>query len=575
MSRRNKGSCPTLFSQLFCAMFFICCSYLNLKLYYWVISRVDSPRPYLELKKLNYLESRRFVLLSASDKDSRVSSQNNTEPKPWINSQDDPVRRGKKNSAFGSFLERTISTFESEGRIHHRNVQHNFSLDWYDPTKKAKIQRFQSIARSSSNQTKPKFGNCNDGIFTDSRKHFWSYYDQFHPQLYDAVHKAESLFFILLVRTEVCSMCFNASWTSWSQRCIFSNDVIVDGSLIVDPKGNVVLVECRLNTLPASDSSQPETVTLEITRNDENPHHYRDVPFCRYPSPAAWNRARLARNGSSTAVEARASSGDQRPIAIAACTMVRTDLHRYNLNNSERLLEWIAYHRLQGVGHFLVYANEDPAPLRRLLAPYVAEGLVDVVDWEMPQPGFVHQVPQTTSCIYRYRGLARWVGLMDVDEFMQPLAPGATLLSTLDAAAAAAAASAGRDDVAALKVASVYFYRSRRNHSNSTLQTVRYQLRERGARPIIGKCFVRPERVRTFMVHRVTAGQRTVLLDPEKTLRMVHYRDQIRSPVVDTSMAGLGPALQNEVARVRAASLAMAANAERDPFASGADDTWS
>ena len=129
--------------------------------------------------------------------------------------------------------------------------------------------------------------------------------------------------------------------------------------------------------------------------------------------------------------------------------------------------------------------------------------------------------------------------------------------------------------LAALKVASVYFYRSRRNHSNSTLQTVRYQLRERGARPIIGKCFVRPERVRTFMVHRVTAGQRTVLLDPEKTLRMVHYRDQIRSPVVDTSMAGLGPALQNEVARVRAASLAMAANAERDPFASGADDTWS
>ena len=446
------------------------------------------------------------------------------------------------------------------------------------PTKTNKVLRFSQLSASFSRDNphnREKKVMCKDGIFTGSRKHFWSYYDQFHPQLYDAVHKAESLFFILLVRTEVCSMCFNASWTSWSQRCIFSNDVIVDGSLIVDPKGNVVLVECRLNTLPASDSSQPETVTLEITRNDENPHHYRDVPFCRYPSPAAWNRARLARNGSSTAVEARASSGDQRPIAIAACTMVRTDLHRYNLNNSERLLEWIAYHRLQGVGHFLVYANEDPAPLRRLLAPYVAEGLVDVVDWEMPQPGFVHQVPQTTSCIYRYRGLARWVGLMDVDEFMQPLAPGATLLSTLDAAAAAAAASAGRDDVAALKVASVYFYRSRRNHSNSTLQTVRYQLSERGARQIIGKCFVLPERVRTFMVHRVTAGPRTVLLDSEKTLRMVHYRDQIRSPVVDTSMAGLGPALQNEVARVRAASLAMAANAERDPFASGADDTWS
>ena len=208
----------------------------------------------------------------------------------------------------------------------------------------------------------------------------------------------------------------------------------------------------------------------------------------------------------------------------------------------------------QGVGHFSVFANEDPAPLRRLLAPYVADGLVDVVDWETPRPGFEHQVPQTTSCVYRYRGAARWLALIDVDEFLQPRAPGATLLSTLDSAAAAAAA-AGRGDLAALKVPSVYFFDRQEWRAASRLQTRRYRYRDAKARAEIGKCVVRPERVRTFMVHRVTSGGPTAEVDPETQLRLVHYRDNVplKGPGrrADASMAEWAPGIEAEMARVR------------------------
>ena len=103
--------------------------------------------------------------------------------------------------------------------------------------------------------------------------------------------------------------------------------------------------------------------------------------------------------------------------------MIRRD-HQvvcFSFPYNQSVLELIAYHKLQAFEHFYIYADENPAPLRRLfaLAPYIKDGLVDVIDWEWPTPGFKHQEAQINSCVHRYRGLAKWVGFFHIDEFFQ------------------------------------------------------------------------------------------------------------------------------------------------------------
>jgi hypothetical protein len=162
-----------------------------------------------------------------------------------------------------------------------------------------------------------------------------------------------------------------------------------------------------------------------------------------------------------------------------------------------------------------------------------------------------HRCPQTTSCLHRYRGLAEWVGLLDIDEFMQPLAPGATLRSAVYTAAAAA--DAAFPDVAALMVAGVYFFeRAWRLWGNSSLMTQRHQKRDRGWRFAVGKCFGRPERIHLYQQHFLTLGGRTVELSPERELRFNHYRDvrMADGPVADASMARCRGAVEAEILRL-------------------------
>jgi predicted O-methyltransferase YrrM len=81
------------------------------------------------------------------------------------------------------------------------------------------------------------------------------------------------------------------------------------------------------------------------------------------------------------------------------------------------LREWIEYHRNRGVEHFLLFNNDDdPAPSEAILAPYLAEGLVEVVRW----PGRLAQPSAQRAAVERLRGKTRWMGFLDLDEFVLP-----------------------------------------------------------------------------------------------------------------------------------------------------------
>lgn len=89
-------------------------------------------------------------------------------------------------------------------------------------------------------------------------------------------------------------------------------------------------------------------------------------------------------------------------------------------NEAAFLKEWIEYHLLLGVQHFIIYNNFSTDHYLRVLEPYLELGTVALVEWPVkghPAPG---QLEAYADAIRRLRGKARWVAFCDIDEFFVP-----------------------------------------------------------------------------------------------------------------------------------------------------------
>jgi hypothetical protein len=86
------------------------------------------------------------------------------------------------------------------------------------------------------------------------------------------------------------------------------------------------------------------------------------------------------------------------------------------------LREWIEFHRLVGVERFFLYDNGSTDDHRDALAPYVDEGVVVVHDWPIAVMGDTGRptglIRAFDHCVSEHRDAARWIGFIDVDEFL-------------------------------------------------------------------------------------------------------------------------------------------------------------
>jgi Glycosyltransferase family 92 len=98
--------------------------------------------------------------------------------------------------------------------------------------------------------------------------------------------------------------------------------------------------------------------------------------------------------------------GTRPPVGLAACAIFR-DEARY-------LAEWVAFHRIQGVERFYLYDNLSSDEWRSELAPEIEAGIVEVTHWP-PEPG---QMSAYEDCLERHRDEARWIAMIDIDEFL-------------------------------------------------------------------------------------------------------------------------------------------------------------
>ena len=86
-------------------------------------------------------------------------------------------------------------------------------------------------------------------------------------------------------------------------------------------------------------------------------------------------------------------------------------------NEGPYFKEWIEWHRKQGVEKFYIYDNESTDCTKEVLEPYIESGLVEYRYW----PGQKQQLATYDDCFERHRLEARWIAVIDLDEFIVPM----------------------------------------------------------------------------------------------------------------------------------------------------------
>lgn len=91
------------------------------------------------------------------------------------------------------------------------------------------------------------------------------------------------------------------------------------------------------------------------------------------------------------------------------------------------LLEWIIYHRLIGVGHFLIYIKETDASnvqhIVQHLEPFIYNHTITLINWHFGvffEPENAFQIPQMIDAVQRTADFSTWTMIADTDEFFYP-----------------------------------------------------------------------------------------------------------------------------------------------------------
>ena len=107
---------------------------------------------------------------------------------------------------------------------------------------------------------------------------------------------------------------------------------------------------------------------------------------------------------------------DGRSYELVLCAVFR--------NDARFLREWIEFHRLVGVEKFVLFDNHSVDDFRSVLRPYVDSGLVSLHRLPRVRASYPFyralQLRAYDACVDRYRGRARWIACIDVDEFLNP-----------------------------------------------------------------------------------------------------------------------------------------------------------
>ena len=222
------------------------------------------------------------------------------------------------------------------------------------------------------------------------------------------------------------------------------------------------------------------------------------------------------------------------PPNIVACPLIKGNVPR------TILLEWIEYHRMIGIEHFMVYLHE---PYRSNLPnlSYVEYIPFDVEGEVVQKAVFLFQLSQQHDCLARARALgSKWVATHDVDEYIHVVAlptnstapvesTGPDLLLSILEKTVAEKPSIGVVLLMEAHFGQLFPEQGTLANGTAGLDGVnsppslvmdyvyRGPLQETG-----GKVIMRPENVKYTSVHSVVSGGPNEPIDPS-VVRLNHY----------------------------------------------------
>lgn len=85
-------------------------------------------------------------------------------------------------------------------------------------------------------------------------------------------------------------------------------------------------------------------------------------------------------------------------------------------NESKYIKEWIEFHKIVGIEHFYMYNNFSEDDYKSVLNSYINEGIVTLIEWPKKQG----QIEAYHDCIKRFSLETKWLGFIDLDEFIVP-----------------------------------------------------------------------------------------------------------------------------------------------------------
>lgn len=85
-------------------------------------------------------------------------------------------------------------------------------------------------------------------------------------------------------------------------------------------------------------------------------------------------------------------------------------------NEAPFLKEWLDYHLSIGVDHFYLYNNNSTDNYKSILASYVNDGVVTLIDFPFEQA----QMKAYEECFTRFKNESNWISFLDADEFICP-----------------------------------------------------------------------------------------------------------------------------------------------------------
>uniref|UniRef100_A0A2C9KGK9 Glycosyltransferase family 92 protein n=1 Tax=Biomphalaria glabrata TaxID=6526 RepID=A0A2C9KGK9_BIOGL len=94
----------------------------------------------------------------------------------------------------------------------------------------------------------------------------------------------------------------------------------------------------------------------------------------------------------------------------------------YNYNTPYQLVQNVEFNRVLGAEHFFLYRESVSSAVDTVLKHYQRRGFLTVIEWPIPV-GEIHyhgQILSLNDCVYRNRGVSRYVVIQDTDEFIIP-----------------------------------------------------------------------------------------------------------------------------------------------------------